>query len=111
MILKPYSEKLKRYFETEEDCLKAEQIYDEKEEEKKKFREEKREDAKKLEELKNSMLSAYKEANAQYDAYNEALKEFCKKYQEPFRTVEYSISPVTSPAHLLNSLISTFFEL
>lgn len=109
MILKPYSEKLKRYFDTEEECIEAEKIFDEKEAEVKKFKEEKKKAAKHLEELKDNMLAAYKEAEAQYNTYNAALKEFTEKYSEPFRTIECSI-PIGSPAHMLNHVFKTFFN-
>lgn len=75
-----YSEILRKYYDTEEDCLKAEEEYNEKHKAELVAKEERASEAKEVERL-------FKEANVAYDKAQKALSEFCKKYKNYHFTV------------------------
>lgn len=91
-----HSDILKKYFDTEEEAVKAEQEYNEKHALEIKAKEEKAKEAKKVEEL-------LREANEKTNEAYEALNAFTKKYGS-FHTT-YSGKSVPT-----NTLLDLFFK-
>lgn len=109
MVQKFYSEKLNKLFDSEEECLKQEEIFDKEEARKLAIKENKRIAAKELEEEKKKVDAAYKAADEAYNSFIEKLENFCEEYNEPFRTTCEPSTFFTSPRKLLDDIFRTFF--
>ena len=96
MKTKYYSEVLDKTFDTEEECLKAEEAFEEKHKAELVAKEERAKAAKEVEEAYRNADAAYKEANAK-------LSEFLKKYKYYHSTVTNLPSTKT--------LLDWFFEI
>lgn len=90
--MKYYSELLKKTYDSEKDCLKAETEYNEKleaeEKHKKELTEKRKERAKEVED-------AYKAVQEARDRYNELLTNFCKDYGS-FHCTFTDVTPASS---------------
>ena len=80
MIEKYYSETLQKTFDTKEECLKAEQEFEEKHKAELQVKEERAAARKEVEQL-------YKEANEARKKADEALTAFLKKYKHYHSTI------------------------
>lgn len=98
--MKFYSDYLKRFYDTEKECLEAEQNFEKeqkiKEEEKKKAAEERKTRAQEIEAARAGYLDAR-------DKYNKLLADFCKDYG-------YYHCSVKGP-EAVNDFINSFFNL
>lgn len=95
--MKFYNEYLKRFYDTQEECVTAEQQYlaeqAEKEAKEKQKREERAVAAKRVE-------AAQKAMNEAQSAYRKELEEFCKKYG----TYHYSTNSFDNIPHLFSTI-------
>ena len=74
-----YSEDLKRYFDTEEECLKAEEEYKEKHALEIKKKEERIAEAKAVEEAYKKYLELRSEFIKKHGSYHMTLSDFCAR--------------------------------
>lgn len=81
MKTKYYSEELKKYFDTEEECLKAEKEYLEEKEKKNIRKREKEEAFNNLQIEYSTVQEAYKRADALYSVYLKHRKEYLNNYE------------------------------
>ena len=86
--MKYYSEQLKKYYDTEAECLEAEKEFKEKYDVELKKREERAAEAKQVEQ-------AYKDAEAARSKADKMLNEFIKKYGS-YHTTRTEVVPVGS---------------
>ena len=107
MIMKPYSEVLKKYFDTVENCEAAEAEYQKKHEALQKKNEEKKAEAQSLEEKRKKVQDAYAVADQLAKEWREELAAFNKKYNEPLRT-QFAIRDLDS---ILDSWTNWFFRI
>lgn len=95
--MKFYNEYLKRFYDTQEECLAAEKQYlaaqTEKEEKEKQKKEERAAAAKRVE-------AAQKAMNEAQSNYRKELEEFCKKYG----TYHYSTNSFDNIPHLFSTI-------
>lgn len=89
MVLKYYSEKLDKLFNSEEELVAAEAEVEQKENEKKKLMEERKERAKEVEDALQELSEARKR-------YYKLLQDFCKDYGY----FHYSVNPKKSSLNL-----------
>ena len=75
-----YSEKLKKYFDTEKECVEAEKAYDQANIEKEKAKAKRTEDAKAVENAYKNSIEVRKEAAKMIEEANKLVEEADQKY-------------------------------
>ena len=96
--MKYYSEEMKRFFDTEEECMTAEAAY---EEELEKARKAKAEAAERRKARAQEVELARDEFIKARDNFNKVLNDFCKEYG----SYHFSINETQSPSGFFKSLM------
>ena len=104
MTTKYYSEVLNKYFDSEGDCITAENKYYAELEEEKKKKEEAKVVADDLIKMRKEVIDAYKKADVLYDNYINELKKYNKKYKVGY----CKYYPTISYSNVLKMLEDTF---